>query len=261
MAPNDVVHYERNGHIGVITIDRPQARNAVNAAVADGIEAAIDDIEGDPTLRVGVLRANVGDHDKAVFCAGADLKAIAAGARTQTRRGGFAGFVYRQRSKPVVVAVDGLATAGGCEIALAADVIVATTRSAFGAAEVQRNLIAGAGGLYRLPRAIGQWAAMEMLLTGEPISADRAYTLGMVSRLVEPGQAFEAALDIAAKIAAAGPLAVQATRRVVLAAAYEDDATIVQRGLDEFAALLQTEDTREGVQAFIERRAPNWQSR
>ena len=125
-----------------------------------------------------------------MFSAGADLKEINAGngAALNTERGGFAGFVYRDRRKPVIVAVDGLATAGGCEIVLAADLVVATTRSAFGLAEVKRNLVAGAGGLFRLPRAVGQAAAMEAILTGEPIPADRAYALGLVSRLVEPGR-------------------------------------------------------------------------
>lgn len=258
---SEIVQYEVRGRTGIITLNRPEARNAVNAEVADGIETAIDAIESNRDVWVGVIRSNIGEHSTAVFCAGADLKAIAAGARTQTRRGGFAGFVYRDRVKPVVAAVDGLATAGGCEIALAADIVVATTRSSFGAAEVKRNLIAGAGGLFRLPRAIGQWAAMEMLLTGEPIPAERAYALGMVSRLVEPGQAFDSALDIAERIAAAGPLAVQATRRVVLAAAYEDDVTLKQMSLDEFAAVLATEDTKEGVRAFMEKRSPNWQGR
>ena len=126
-----------------------------------------------------------------MFSAGADLKEINAGnaAALGTKRGGFAGFVYRERRKPIIVAVDGLATAGGCEIVLAADLVVATTRSSFGLAEAKRNLVAGAGGLFRLPRAIGQAAAMEAILTGEPIPAERAYALGLVSRLVEPGEA------------------------------------------------------------------------
>src|SRR6185295_8595765 len=128
-----------------------------------------------------------------VFSAGADLKAIASGnaSALNTKRGGFGGFVYRDREKPVIVAVDGLATAGGCELVLAADLVVATTRSAFGLAEVKRNLVAGAGGLFRLPRAIGRAAALEVILTGEPLSARRAYELGMINRLVEPGRHVE----------------------------------------------------------------------
>ena len=154
-------------------------------------EAAIDRLEDDPDLWVGILAANTEGQERPVFCAGADLKAINSGeaAALSRPKGGFAGFVYRERKKPVIVAVDGLATAGGCEIVLAADVVVATTRSAFGLAEVKRNLIAGAGGLFRLPRALGQATAMAAILTGEPIPAERAYQLGMVSRLVEPGEA------------------------------------------------------------------------
>ena len=156
-----------------ITLNRPEARNAVNGDVANGLEAAIDQMEEDDSVWVGILSANTEGQERPVFSAGADLKAINAGqqASLATRRGGFAGYVYRDRRKPVIVAVDGLATAGGCEIVLASDLVVATTRSSFGLAEVKRNLIAGAGGLFRLPRAIGQAAAMEAILTGEPIPA------------------------------------------------------------------------------------------
>lgn len=259
---SDIVQYEVQGRVAIITLNRPEARNAVNGDVASGLEAAIDRLEADPAIWVGVLRANTEGQTRPVFCAGADLKAISAGAGgLGTKRGGFAGYVYRERTKPIIVAVDGLATAGGCEIVLASDIVVATTRSSFGLAEVKRNLIAGAGGLFRLPRAIGQSNAMEMILTGEPLPAERAYALGLVSRLVEPGQAVDTALEIANKIADAAPLAVQASRRVVLAAAYADDATLKQMTDDEFAPIMQSEDTREGLTAFIEKRQPNWQGR
>ena len=186
---SEIVNYEVRGRVALITLNRPEARNAVNGDVANGLEAAIDQMEDDAEVWVGILSANTEGQERPVFSAGADLKAINAGqaATLGTRRGGFAGYVYRERRKPVIVAVDGLATAGGCEIVLASDLVVATTRSAFGLAEVKRNLIAGAGGLFRLPRAIGQAAAMEAILTGEPIPAQRAYDLGLVSRLVEPG--------------------------------------------------------------------------
>lgn len=169
--------------------------------------------------------------------------------------------MYRERTKPIIVAVDGLATAGGCEIVLAADLVVATTRSSFGLAEAKRNLIAGAGGLFRLPRAIGQAAAMEAILTGEPIPAQRAYDLGLVSRLVEPGEATNEAMRLAEQITAAAPLAVWASRKVVLAAASEDDETLKQMTNEEFAKVVQSEDTKEGLEAFIEKRAPNWKGR
>ncbi len=152
-----------------------------------------------------MLTANVDGQERPVFCAGADLKAIretGTAATVDTDRGGFAGFVYREREKPIVVAVDGLATAGGMEIVLAADVVVATTRSSFGLAEVRHNLIAASGGLFRLPRAIGRAPAMDAILTGEPIDGERAYQLGLVSRLAEPGAAVATAMDVARAIAA-----------------------------------------------------------
>ena len=257
---SDIVLYEVQGRVALITLNRPEARNAVNGDVAAGLESAIDHMEDDPEIWVGIIRANTEGQDRPVFSAGADLKAINSGnaASLNTPRGGFAGFVYRERRKPVIVAVDGLATAGGCEIVLAADLVVATTRSAFGLAEVKRNLIAGAGGLFRLPRALGQAAAMEAILTGEPIPAERAYQLGLVSRLVAPGEAVTEALRLAGQITACAPLAVWASRKVVVAAAYEDDETLKKLTNDEFAAVLKSDDTKEGLTAFIEKRAPEW---
>jgi len=260
---SDIVQYDVQGRIGIITLNRPEARNAINGDVASGVEAAIDRLEADPDVWVGILRANTEGQEKPVFCAGADLKAINSGnaGGLGTSRGGFAGFVYRERTKPVIVAVDGLATAGGCEIVLAADLVVATTRSSFGLAEVKRNLIAGAGGLFRLPRAIGQAAAMEVILTGEPLTAQRAFDLGLVSRLVEPGKALDEAIALATKITEAAPLAVWASRKVVLAAAFEDDETLKKLTNEEFAKIMGSEDTKEGLTAFIEKRLPNWTGR
>ena len=257
------MQYEALGRVAVITLNRPDARNAVNGDVANAMEAALDQLEADPEIWVGILRANSEGQERPVFCAGADLKAINSGqaGALNTKRGGFAGFTYRERSKPIIAAVDGLATAGGCEIVLACDLVVASSRASFGLAEVKRSLIAGAGGLFRLPRAIGQAAAMEAILTGEPFSARRAYELGLVSRLVEPGQAFDEALKLAAQITAAAPLAVYASRKVVLAAAYSDDETLKALTNAEFARVMNSEDTKEGLTAFIEKRAPNWQGK
>ena len=260
---SDVVTYEVQGQVALITLNRPEARNAVNGDVAQGLEAAINKMEEDPNVWVGILRANTAGQERPVFCAGADLKAINSGqaGSLNTALGGFSGFVYRQRKKPVIAAVDGLATAGGCEIVLAADMVVATTRSAFGLAEVMRNLIAGAGGLFRLPRAIGQATAMEVILTGQPLSAERGYTLGLINRLVEPGKAEESAFELASRVCLAAPLAVWASRKIVLAAAYENDDTLINMTNAEFGKVLQSEDTKEGLTAFIEKRPPVWQGR
>ena len=259
----NIVEYEVRGKVAIITLNRPEARNAVNGDVASGLEAAIDKLEADSNVWVGVLAANTAGQERPVFCAGADLKAINSGqaAALNTIRGGFGGFVYRDRKKPVIAAVDGLATAGGCELVLACDMLVATTRSAFGLAEATRNLIAGAGGLFRLPRAIGRAVAMEAILTGEPFSAQRAYELGMVNKLVEPNTALDAALDLALRVCKAAPLAVWASRKIVLASETESDQTLIDMTNKEFGAVLASEDTKEGLTAFIEKRPPNWQGK
>jgi enoyl-CoA hydratase len=259
---SEAVLHSRADRVGVITLNRPEARNAVNADVARGLEAAVDWLEDDPDVWVGVLCANTDGQARPVFCAGADLKVIEAGelSTLYTDRGDFGGFVYRERTKPIIAAVDGLATAGGLELVLAADLVVATTRSAFALAEVKRNLIAAAGGLFRLPRAIGQAAAMEAILTGEPIDASRAYDLGLVSRLVEPGAAVDEALRLAQQIADAAPLAVRASRRVVLAAD-QDDHTLKALSHELLDEVLASEDAQEGLTAFIEKRPPMWKAR
>ena len=260
---SDIVFFEKRGRIGIITLNRPEARNAVNGDVASGVEAAIDAIEADDDIWVGIVTANTAGQEKPVFCAGADLKAINSGnaGGLSTKRGGFAGIAYRERRKPIIVAVDGLATAGGCEIVLSCDLVVASNRSSFGLAEVKRNLIAGAGGLFRLPRAIGRGAALEVILTGEPLAAQRAYELGLVNHVVAPDQVMPKALEIAERICAAAPLAVWASRKVVLASAFETDENLITMTNAEFGAIMASEDTKEGLTAFIEKRLPNWKAR
>jgi enoyl-CoA hydratase len=257
-----MIDYELNGNIALITINRPEARNAVNSEWAAEMEAALDAFEADDNAWVGVLRA-VTVGDKPVFCAGADLKAINAGGGggLGTKKGGFGGIVYRERTKPLIVAVDGLATAGGCEIVLSVDLVVATRRSSFGLAEVKRNLIAGAGGLFRLPKAIGKSAAMEVILTGEPLSAERAYALGLVTRLVDDGTAEAEAIALAKRITEAAPMAVRESRKVVLASEYEDEETLKTMTNAAMAKVMGSEDLKEGLTAFIEKRAPRWTGR
>lgn len=261
-ATDSLVTYEVRGGTALITLNRPAARNAVNEDLAAALEAAIDRLESEEGVWVGVLAANTAGQSSPVFCAGADLKALNSGkANLGTSRGGFAGFVYRERNKPIIAAVDGLATAGGCEIVLACDLVVASSRSAFGLAEVKRNLVAGAGGLFRLPRAIGRAAAMEIILTGEPLSVDRARELGMVNRVVEPDEVLEEAFALAELISRSAPMAVAESRRIVLASAYEDDDTLIQMSNKALGRLMGSEDLKEGLQAFIEKRPPHWKGR
>jgi enoyl-CoA hydratase len=251
------VEYGVSGHTAVITINRPEARNAVNAAVARDMEAALDRFEVDEEAWTGVL-CGAGP----VFCAGADLKAVAAGAgNLGTERGGFAGIVRRERTKPLIAAVDGPALAGGCEIVLACDLAVASGAASFGLPEVKRSLIAGAGGLFRLPRALPPAVAMEVALTGEALTAERAFALGLVSQLVAPGSAREAALALAERINANAPLAVRLSRRVVKVALGAGDEELWRLTSEAMAEVVATEDFVEGPRAFVEKRPPVWKGR
>lgn len=253
-----MVTYERKGNVALITIRRPEARNAVNGEVASAMEAAIDQLESDDGVWVGVLTG-----EGSVFSAGADLKAIASGqaGALATAKGGFAGIVQRERSKPIIAAVNGPALAGGCEIVLSCDLVVAASTAAFGVPEVKRALVAAAGGLFRLPRSLPRNIAMELVLTGDPIPADRAAQFGLVNEVVEPEKVVEAALALAERIAANAPLAVQASRRVVLNAATEQDEVLWRQSAEAFASMAGTEDFAEGPRAFIEKRAPQWKGR
>jgi enoyl-CoA hydratase len=245
--------------VGLLTIDRPEARNAVNGEVANGMEAAIDQLEADDGVWVGVLTGT-----GPVFSAGADLKAISAGqaADLQTKRGGFGGIVTRERTKPIIAAVDGPALAGGTEMVLACDLVVASTDARFGIPEVKRSLVAAAGGLFRLPRKLPFNVAMELALTGDPLSAERAHHFGLVNRLVEPGAALDVALELAEAICVNAPLAVRESRRLVLdSVGVTDDAEGVRQSGAALMGLATTEDFAEGPLAFIEKRDPVWKGR
>jgi enoyl-CoA hydratase len=253
-----MVEYETRGRVAILTINRPEARNAVNGAVANGMETGIDRLEADDDVWAGVVAAT-----GTVFSAGADLKLIAAGGfeEMETERGGFAGLVRRERRKPLVAAVDGPALAGGCEIALACDLIVASTQASFGLPEVKRSLVAAAGGLFRLPRALPRNLALEIALTGDAIDAERAHAHGLVNHLSAPGHALDDALALAERICANAPVAVWQTRRIVLEAAYEPDARGWEITRSALADVVRTEDFREGPLAFVEKRPPNWKGR
>jgi enoyl-CoA hydratase len=244
------------GEILVITIDRPEARNAVNLAVAEGIAAALDHLDGDDGLRVGILTGAGG-----TFCAGMDLKAFVAGEHPYVGDRGFAGITQRAARKPLIAAVEGWALAGGFEVALACDVIVAARDARFGIPEVKRGLVAGAGALLRLPRRIPYHLAMELALTGEPIGAERAAEIGVVSRLTEPGEALAGAQELAALIARNGPLAIDATKRIVAVAADWPAEEAWERQGEIAGPIFTSEDAREGATAFAEKRAPVWRGR
>lgn len=256
------VEQSSEGHVLVITINRPEARNAVNGEVARGVEEAIDRLEADDDLWLGIV-TGAPAGDRPVFSAGADLKEINAGrvAELATERGGFAGITQRERTKPLIAAVDGPALAGGTEIVLSCDLVVASTTATFGIPEVKRSLVAGAGGLFRLPRRIPLNVAMECALTGDPIDAARAHHLGLVNDLVEPGQALERALALARRVEANAPVAVRESRRIVLEATMADDAVGWRMSAEGMGRAMRSEDFSEGLTAFIEKRPPRWTGR
>lgn len=252
----DSVLTERRERIFLITINRPDQRNAVNGAVANGIAAALDELDGDAELSLGVLTgAGKG------FCAGMDLKAFLAGEVPHVGDRGFAGITQRSAAKPLIAAIEGFAVAGGLEVALACDLIVAARGARLGIPEVKRSLVAAGGGLLRLPRVLPRNLATELALTGDPIDAERAHELGLVNRLAEPGEALAVALELAHTIAANGPLALRATKRILSESVDWPDSEFFPRQLEIVAPVAGSEDAREGARAFAEKREPMWKGR
>jgi enoyl-CoA hydratase/carnithine racemase len=246
-------------HVAVVTINRPEARNAVNGAVAAGLEAAIDATEADDEVWTVIL-TGAGPH---AFCAGADLKEVSGGrgAALSTARGGFAGFVKRARRKLWIAAAQGHALAGGLELLLSCDLAVAAEGATFGLPEVKRSLVAAAGGLFRLPRALPRAIALEMIATGDAIPAARAAQFGLVNAVVPQGEVMAAALALAARATANAPVAVRESLGVARVAAEGDEAALWARTEAAWRVVQATEDYQEGPRAFVEKRPARWVGR
>lgn len=255
---NSPVHYQLDGAIATITLDRPADRNAVDLAVCDAMYAALEQFEAEPRARVAILTGT-----GPVFCAGADLKAFTTGdgPKIAAHRGGFGGFVRYRRSKPVIAAINGHALAGGLELVLACELAVASNRALFGLPEVTVGLMAGGGGAIRLPTELPPKIAFRMLLTGKPIDAPDALQYGLINQMVGPDEVLPSALELANEIAAAAPLAVAASLRVArMALALRDEANAWSISDDKMEAIFDTEDAREGMRAFVDKRPPQWVS-
>lgn len=257
-----LVDLEQEAHVVVITLNRPKVRNAVDADVAARVGTALDRADSDPRVRVIVV---TGAGERA-FCAGADLKAVARGEAIVApghEDWGFAGYVSHAVRKPTIAAINGYALGGGLEIAMASDLAVMATTATLGLPEVKRGLIAGGGGTFRLPSQIATKPAMEMLLTGKEISATRAYSLGLVNRVVEPSDVLAEALALAREVAESSPSAVQATKRLaygMVGDARREEADAWTRSAAELDSLKRIGDYYEGVRAFVEKRQPSWKS-
>ncbi|QIG44737.1 crotonase/enoyl-CoA hydratase family protein [Nocardioides anomalus] len=246
---------ERDGVL-VITIDRPEARNAINGAVARGVADALDRLDDSGGLRVGVLTGAGG-----VFSSGMDLKGFLAGDVPVIAGRGLGGLTERPPRKPLIAAVEGYAVAGGFELVLACDLVVAGEGARLGVPEVKRGLVAGAGAAVHLPQRIPPAIALEMLLTGDPITAGRAAELGLVNRVVPDGTALDGALELAAAVAANGPLAVAVTKQIALAAPDWSHAERWTRQGGLMGPVFSSEDAQEGARAFAEKRPPVWKGR
>ena len=258
-APTVVLSQRLDGHIALVTLNRPEVRNAVNGELARALEAVVLELEAvDQVWAVVLTGAGPG-----VFCAGADLKEVAAGRGEQlfTERGGFAGFVYAERCKPWIAAVNGKALAGGCEIVLACDLVVASDDAAFGLPEVSRGLIAAAGGLIRLPRVLPRNLALELAVTGDPMDVKRAEMHGLVNRVVPAGQVVAEAVALARRINRNAPVAVRESLQLARVAAELSEADARTLTLAARERVMRSEDYKEGPRAFVEKREPRWTGR
>ena len=256
MSDTSEVLTEARDKVLIVTINRPEQRNAVNAAVAEGIAHALDRLDADDGLVLGIITgAGKG------FCAGMDLKGFSAGERPWFEDRGFAGITRRAAVKPLIAAVEGFAVAGGLEVALACDLIVAARGAKLGVPEVKRSLVAAGGGLLRLPRVLPRAVAMEMALTGDPILAERAHELGMVNRLAEPGETLATALTLAEQITPNAPLGIIGSKQILNESLDWPDAEFFDRQEAISSPIFDSEDAREGATAFAEKRAPAWKGR
>lgn len=252
----DAVGVETRDNVLVMTLNRPDARNAINADVAQGLAAALDRLDEEPALSVGVLTGAGG-----TFSSGMDLKGFLRGENPVVEGRGLGGLTQAPPRKPLIAAVEGWALAGGFEMVLACDLVVASREAKFGLPEVKRSLVAGAGGLLRLPHRLPYHLAMELALTGDPLTADVAHQHGLVNRLVEPGKALDGALELAAAVAANGPLALVATKEILRRSLdWTEDEGWKHQG-DIMGPVFMSEDAREGATAFAEKRPPKWQGR
>jgi enoyl-CoA hydratase len=250
------VSVQRNLGVMTVTINRPEVRNAINLETAIAIATAMEELDSDPELTIGIITGANG-----TFCTGMDLKAFLAGQRPVAPNRGFAGLVERPPDKPLIAAVEGYAIAGGFEIALACDLIVAANDAKFGLPETKRGLVAAGGGLLRLPARVPYHLAMEWALLGDFISAEQAHEVGLVNRLTEPGGALAAAQDLAASVSKNGPLAVRATKKIIQESRNwsGDEAFQLQRAIAD--PVRASDDAKEGARAFTEKRRPDWKGK
>jgi enoyl-CoA hydratase len=247
---------ERRGNMLLITLNRPEVRNAVNSAVAAGVAGALDELDADDALSVGILTGAGG-----FFCAGMDLGAFVRGESPWFGDRGFAGIAQRAASKPLIAAIEGFAVAGGMEIALSCDLIVAAQGAKLGIPEAKRSLVAAAGALLRLPRRMPYHVVMELALTGDTMPAERFHEFGVVNQLAEPGEALTGAFELAERIAKNGPLALIASKRILQEQFDWSSAEMWERQGAISGPVFASEDAKEGASAFKEKRDPVWRGR